>query len=314
MRAKRCGAWALSTFSASLALLLPRLAAAQDAKEAAKFIEFFQVSGVLPAVVIIAAASFFLRFVRSATERFGERFADKRLLAQQVGTVLRFFTYIAAFVLVIRALFRLERETLLALTGTIAVALGFALKDLAASVLAGITIIFDRPFQVGDRVTFAGQYGEIITIGLRSVRMVTLDDSVVTIPNNKFLTDLVVSGNAGALDMQVVTDFFISPDAELAKAKRVVTEAVRTSRFVFLTKPVVVLVEDLIHGTYLCTRLRAKAYVLDVRFEKAFVSDVTERVKEGFAHMHIPGPIRGQSGTHGGAGHEPNHPPAAPHE
>jgi small-conductance mechanosensitive channel len=39
------------------------------------------------------------------------------------------------------------------------VALGFALKDLAASILAGLIIIIDRPFQVGDRVNFNGTYG-----------------------------------------------------------------------------------------------------------------------------------------------------------
>ena len=271
--------------------LWPGLARAQDAKEAAKFLEFFRVSGIVPALIFIVAASLILRGITVATRRVGERFADRRLLAQQLSTVLRFSIYIVTFIFVIKALFRLEKETIIALTGTLAVAVGFALKDLAASVIAGITILFDRPFQVGDRVTFGPHYGEVSTIGLRSVRMVTLDDSVVTIPNNKFLTDVVVSGNAGALDMQIVMDFYIAQDSDLAKAKRVVNEAVRTSRFVYLEKPVVVLVNDVIHEHYLATRLRAKAYVLDVRYEKAFETDVTERVKAGFSARDIAAPV-----------------------
>jgi small-conductance mechanosensitive channel len=179
---------------------------------------------------------------------------------------------------------------MLALSGTIAVSAGFALKDLAASIIAGITILFDRPFQVGDRVTFGEYYGEITSIGLRSVRMVTLDDSTVTIPNNRFLTDVVVSGNSGALDMQIVIDFFIAQDGDVKEAKRIVTEAVRTSRFVYLEKPVTVLINDLIQQSYVATRLRAKAYVLDVRYEKAFETDVTERVKQGFSRAEIPPP------------------------
>ena len=128
--------------------------------------------------------------------------------------------------------------------------------------------------------------------------MVTLEDSVVTIPNNRFLTEIVSSGNAGALNMMIVVDFYIALDSDITAAKRVVTEAVRTSRFVFLQKPVVVLVNDVIEANYLATRLRAKAYVLDVRYEKAFETDITERVKRAFqdiavrppAVLHRPGP------------------------
>lgn len=43
------------------------------------------------------------------------------------------------------------------LGGTAAVAMGFAMKDLVASVVAGVMIMVDRPFQVGDRVSFGGQ-------------------------------------------------------------------------------------------------------------------------------------------------------------
>jgi hypothetical protein len=52
--------------------------------------------------------------------------------------------------------------------------------------------MFDRPFQVGDRVSYGGEYGDIIKIGLRSVRMNTLDDNIITIPNNKVFTDVTV--------------------------------------------------------------------------------------------------------------------------
>ena len=46
---------------------------------------------------------------------------------------------------------------------------GFATKDLVASLVAGLLVMFDRPFQVGDRVWFGGEYGDVLAIGLRSV-------------------------------------------------------------------------------------------------------------------------------------------------
>jgi small-conductance mechanosensitive channel len=271
-------------------LLVPAEAGAQGPTDAAKIVEFVRMGGIVRALFFVLIAAGLLWFIKRLVNRLGERFTERRLLLQQVSTILRFSIYIVTFIGVVTSMFKLDRNTILALTGTIAVTVGFALKDLAASVLAGITILFDRPFQVGDRVTFGSHYGEITSIGLRSVRMVTLDDSMVTIPNNKFLTEVVVSGNAGALDMQVVMDFFIAQDADVKRARRIVTEAVRSSRFVYLEKPVVVLVNEVIHDSYLATRLRAKAYVLDVRYEKAFETDVTLSIKQAFAAAAIQPP------------------------
>jgi len=111
------------------------------------------------------------------------------------------------------------------LGGALFISIGFATRDLLASLVAGVMIIFDRPFQVGDRVRFGGEYGDILAIGLRSVKLRTLDDSIVTIPNNLFLSEVAASSNAGALDMQVVVDFYIGIDQDADRAMKLVREA-----------------------------------------------------------------------------------------
>jgi len=275
---------------AALAASLPFEALAQDLGGSARIFEFIRPAGFLIAAIAIALAIVTLRVLARFTERFGARFTDRRLLAHQVHTILRFVIYVITIGVVVSSVISLEREAILALSGVLAVALGFALKDLASAVIAGLIILFDRPFQVGDRVTVAGQYGEISAIGLRSVRLVTLDDSTVTIPNNRFLTEVVSSGNMGHLHMLIVIDFFIAVDADIDRAKRIVDEAVKTSRFVYLRKPVVVLVNEVVEANYFATRLQAKAYVLDIQYEKAFQSDVTERVKDAFRASGIKPP------------------------
>jgi small-conductance mechanosensitive channel len=175
-------------------------------------LKFVRLSGLINALVILSLTWGASHLLRRGFERAGTRFPDRRLVLQQVGTFTRFLIYILGFVASILAIFRFTDQMFLALGGTIAVTVGFAFKDLAASVIAGITILVDRPFQVGDRVSFGGYYGEITSIGLRSVRLTTLDDNLVTIPNNKFLTDAVASGNAGALDMLIQMDFYVGID------------------------------------------------------------------------------------------------------
>ncbi|HPJ94637.1 MAG TPA: mechanosensitive ion channel [Deltaproteobacteria bacterium] len=253
-------------------------------------IEFIRVGGIVTGLFVLLATWIAARIVETTLFKLSERFTHKRLLINQVSTLVRFAVYIIGIVLAVMASFRLSSEVILAITGTAAVALGFAFKDLTASILAGLIIIIDRPFQVGDRVSFDGTYGDIISIGLRSVRLFTLDHNVVTIPNNKFLTDVVSSGNWGDLEMLVQMDFYIGLDQDLTLAKRLVGECLTTSPYAYTGKSWVVLVSQTVIDDYIALRLRAKAYVLDVQYEKAFETDVTERVMEAFKRYGIQPP------------------------
>jgi len=247
--------------------------------------------GDLPyAALIVVITLVVARLMKRSFEALGKRFTDKRLLINQAGSFARFGILLIGGLAAALTVLKITPEVLLALGGTIAVSVGFALKDFVSSIVAGLIILVDRPFQVGDRVSFDGWYGEITHIGLRSVKLMTLDDTQVTIPNNKFLTDTVASGNAGSVEMMVQMDFFIGLDQDLAAAKSIVTEALTSSRFFSTARPWAVTVSQVLQESYFALRLRAKAYVLDVRFEKAFETDVTERVVEGFASAKIQPP------------------------
>jgi len=259
-------------------------------EETAQILDFFKPGGIPWAILILLVAVIASRLMTRALDRLGDRFADKRLTIQQAGSLLRFAIYLIGGLGAAGMIFQLTREVLLALGGTAAVSIGFALKDLVASVLAGVIILTDKPFQVGDRVTFESHYGEIRHIGLRSVRLVTLDDTQITIPNSKFLTEAVASGNAGHVHMMIQNDFLIGIDQDVSRAKRIVEEALTSSRYIHLKFPWSVLVKSVTQDGYFAVRLRAKAYVLDVKFEKAFESDVTERVLEGFRENGIAPP------------------------
>ena len=260
-------------------------------------LESINLTGLLAGVLALVGTWLAVRFVRATAVRLGERFTDRRLMFSQAATVAAFLIYLAGIGIAISLTVSLSQEMLIGLAGAGAVTVGFALKDLAASIIAGLMIIIDRPFQVGDRVAFGGYYGEISAIGLRSVRLVTLDDNVVTIPNNKFLTDAVASGNWGALDMLIQMDFFVGADQDVTLARRLVGECLTSSRYVYLRKPWTVLVNQMLEGNYFAVRLRAKVYVLDCKYEKALETDVTERVIEAFrehgirppAVLHRPG-------------------------
>jgi small-conductance mechanosensitive channel len=247
-------------------------------------------TGIVASIFVIAAAALLLRFTSRLVERLGEAFVDSRLTLQKFSAFFRFGVFFATITIVILLSLEISREVLAILGGTAAVAVGFAMKDLLASLVAGIMIMFDRPFQVGDRVTFAGQYGDIMSIGLRSVKLRTLDDSMVTIPNNLFLSEVTTCGNYGVLNMQVVIDFLIGIDQDVHRAREIVHEAAVTSNYVYLANPVEVLVSQVLADGHVALRLRLKIYVLDTFFEKSLETDITLRVMDAFREENIQPP------------------------
>ncbi len=274
----------------SLAWAGPEEDMVPDAEVISQFTQMIRWSGVVTSVVVIFGAWLTIRFARDLVERLSKQFANRRLLLHKFATIFQFSVYVSTAVTVVLLSFRLDDKILTVIGGTIAVSVGFAVKDLVASFIAGIMIMIDRPFQVGDRISFGGEYGDVTAIGLRSVRVVTLDDNVVTIPNNKFLNDITSNGNYGALFMQVVMDFHVGVDQDVALARSIVNEAAITSRYIYLPKPVVVHVAQVISENYVSVRLRLKAYVLDTQYEKAFETDVNLRVLRAFSEHGLMPP------------------------
>jgi small-conductance mechanosensitive channel len=281
---------ALAWTFAALPALAQDLAPSGAAETATTLANMVRWTGLVASALVIACAAVFLRFLNGVVDKLGIAFAEYRLLFQKIGAFVQFGVYFATIMITILLSFQISRDVLAILGGTAAVAIGFAMKDLVASIVAGVMIMFDRPFQVGDRVAFGGQYGDIVSIGLRSVKLNTLDDSMVTIPNNMFLNEVTICGNYGVVNMQIMVDFLIGVDQNAAHAKEIVREAAVTSRYVYLPNPVVVLVNQVVVGDYLALRIRLKAYVLDTKYEKAFETDVTLRVLDEFSQQGIEPP------------------------
>lgn len=252
-----------------------------------QFASLIRWSGVAFSFIIVFIAWLLLRFTQSIVDGISSQFAQRRMLMQKLQSFFQFFIYMSTGITVFMLSFRVDERVLALIGGTLAVSVGFALKDLTASFIAGLTIMIDRPFQVGDRVTFEGHYGDIIAIGLRSVRMQTLNDDIITIPNNKFLNEVAMSGNYGALDMQVVIPFYIGMDQDINIARDIIQEAASSSRYIHLPKPVVVLVKQTITDNYLAIQLTCKAYVVDIKVEKLFETDITLRVMQEFRKSNI---------------------------
>lgn len=83
--------------------------------------------------------------------------------------------------------------SLIAGLGIAGLAVGLAAQETLANFLAGIALLWDRPFRLGDNVTVAGRFGVVTEIGLRSTRLRTLEQLEVTIPNKEVAQQQIVN-------------------------------------------------------------------------------------------------------------------------
>lgn len=257
--------------------------------DVSKILEALDFSRLSFSVLLIVFAFIVAKLLKVFSERFSTSFPDWRLRVEQVVTFLNFFIVIGSFAGAVFLLFR-SKEAALAIGGSLGLAFAFGAKDIAASLLSGLVVMFDRSFQVGDRIKFGEFYGDVLSIGVRSTRVRTLDDSLITVPNSQFMNSAVSSANAGALNMQVEIDLYISPRSDLSLVKKLVREAAVSSRYIYLEKPIVVLFKDMFFDKCFCTRVRLKAYVVETVYEKSFESDVTERAHLAFEQFGVKSP------------------------
>ncbi len=251
----------------------------------------------LLAFLLMVFAFLLIRGITWLLDLLAERSAARRLLYKRLVPIVRVVIWAAAVTLILKGVYDLDARTLLTAGAAIGVAIGFAAQDILKNIFGGLVIIGDRPFQAGDKVRVGETYGEVVSIGLRSTRIVTPDDSLVSVPNAQIVADQVSNANSGALDCQVVTDLYLPGWVDAQAAREIAYRAAATSRYVYLDKPIVVLVRDEVHHTFL-THLRVKAYVHDIRNEFKFRSDVTERARTAFRAAGLLPPWHGAVAFH----------------
>lgn len=242
------------------------------------------------AVVIFLIGIVTIRFLTRIAESLAERWSNLRLMIKGLVPIIRIFGWTFVIYLIIADVFAPPIQTLVAVTASAGIAIGFASQDILKNIFGGIMILFDRPFQAGDKIEVGGYYGEVISIGLRTVRIVTPDDSMVSIPNSEIVNKSVSNANSGESNCQVVAEFFLPPEIDIIKAKKIARRAAAVSRYIYLNKPIAIIIKNEIHQGRSLLKMRLKAYVLDIRYEFPFMSEMTEIVMNEYLKAGLISP------------------------
>ncbi len=240
--------------------------------------ELVSFSKIFWSIVLILINILSLRLIFRLLHYFADRNSRMRFMVKGFIPVFRIIAWSVVVYIIIQVIFKPNWQTILALSASIGVAVGFAAQDILKNIFGGFTILAEKSFQVGDKIQAGEHYGEVLSIGFRSSKIVTADDSVVTIPNAVLTADPVSNSNTGKTYCQVVAEFYLPEEIDFDKVRRIATEAAQISGFIFLNKPISVLFSHEREKETAYIKMRLKAYVLDVRYEFALKSQMTEIV------------------------------------
>lgn len=190
---------------------------------------FFKILYSVLAIVItvfVAEISAFLLEVWGGHmgSKKGKEFQDE-ILPLTKSTV-KVFLFVIALVIILD-LWGVKVWTLLASIGVAGIIIGLALNDSLKNVFGGISLILDRTFRPGDVIELEDKtMGEVVMINLRSTRILTHDEKIVSVPNSVLANTRVMNYSQPSNLLRLTLDFSIAYGSDIAKAETAVKDAV----------------------------------------------------------------------------------------
>ena len=139
--------------------------------------------------------------------------------------------------IIILSIWKINTMPLLTSAGIVSVVIGFAAKDSIANFFGGVSVFFDQPYKIGDYVIVKNKYrGKVINIGMRSKKIKTRNNILVTVPNSVMVTDFVINESGFDSKLRIRIPLGVSYDTDLDKAEKVILNILKSNSNI-LQKP-----------------------------------------------------------------------------
>ena len=245
------------------------------------------------AVAAVMAFGFYLawvileRVLENTMKRYKLEASLEQLAYNVMGVLVSAFAFIT-----IMSQFGINVVSVITGLGVVGIAVGFAAQDTLSNFISGITLLIERPFRIGDWVDLSGQIGKVEEISLRTTRVRTRDNAMISIPNaNVSSSDIVNFSAGGPLRLRLSVGIAYKESAKeardillpvLGEHKNVLTSSGREPK---------VLLEELAGSS---VNLVLFVWILagDIARQPAIAAEVLESCKEALdnADIEIPFP------------------------
>ncbi len=181
--------------------------------------------------------------------------------------------------------------------GVAGIAIGFAAKDTLSNLIAGVLLIIDRPFEIGERIEVwsapsgSSTWGDVIDIGLRATKIKTTDNIVIIIPNNEIMKRDIVNYTIISSKIRVRINIGVAYDVDIQKVKDIIFNVADSAEWIAKDPPPKTVVRTFGESS---VDLQLRVWIDDARKRMDTISYVTDKVKEEFDKegIEIPYPKR----------------------
>src|SRR5919109_1282935 len=184
----------------------------------------FQVLGALIILTIGVLLARWLGNVSNRSLEFRVKEPPMRLLMVRALRVL----VLILTLLVALDKFGFQIAPLVAAVGVAGVGVGFAFQGVLGNIIAGLSIIFTKPYRVGEYIELLGVHGQVVAIELFSTTLIQLDQSRVVVPNRKVVGEILHNfGTIRQLSLSVGVAYEANLQDVLAATREVIAASPR---------------------------------------------------------------------------------------
>lgn len=151
-------------------------------------IDFFKSEKFILPIVYIVIGIVLLSVIRFIIDKISKnKYVDKKkkTIISLVKNILKYLVYIFV-ILSILSVYGVDTSGILASLGIAGLVIGLALQDIIADFVAGIFILFDNQYTIGDTVEINGFKGEVIGFGLMSTKIKKASGEILILSNSSF--------------------------------------------------------------------------------------------------------------------------------
>jgi small-conductance mechanosensitive channel len=236
-----------------------------------------------------------IRFLQKQIAHKTENEVDD-IIFELLGRFMGFIIFATAIIIALDSL-GVNVMPFVAGAGVAGVAIGFAARDTLSNLIAGILLIIDRPFEIGDRIEVwsapsgSSTWGDVIDIGLRATKIKTTDNIVIIIPNNEIMLRDIINYTTISERIRVRINIGIAYDADMQKAKDLILEVADSAEWVSKDPAPKVVVRKFGESS---VDLQLRVWIKDARQRMNTISYITDAVKSSFDEhgLEIPYPKR----------------------
>lgn len=201
----------------------------------------FTVFSLLIMILTLSLTGVFLKFIRKLITR--KLPVDDQNKFISIFQFVRYVIYIFVFIITLNAS-GIDITVFLTASAALFVGIGFALQTFFQDLISGILMILDQSLHVGDIVEVDGKVGQVKEIKLRTTRIVTRNDRVMVVPNNKFMTEVLFNWTQNSKINREQVSVGVAYGSNVQLVKELLLESVQATRGVIKNKPITVLFED----------------------------------------------------------------------